>query len=87
MAAREWRIDSIDEMPGFGLQARLGADTYRLGRAAWALCNAAATPGTVLSRNGEELAAFAFEDRLRAGAAEAVAELRHKGHAVEIVSG
>jgi Cu2+-exporting ATPase len=87
MAAREWRFDSIDEMPGFGLEARLGADTYRLGRAAWALCNAAATPGTVLSRNGKELAAFAFEDRLRAGATEAVAELRHKGLAVEIVSG
>jgi Cu2+-exporting ATPase len=85
--AKDWRFDSIDEIPGFGLEARLGADTYRLGRAAWALDDAASTTGTVLSRNGAALGVFAFEDRLRADAVEAVFELRNNGLSVEILSG
>jgi len=82
-----WRFDSIEEVPGFGLEARHGADTYRLGRSTWALSDADATAGTVLSRNGAELAAFALEDSLREGAVEAVADLRANGLAVEILSG
>ena len=85
--AKEWQFDSIDEVPGLGLEARLGADTYRLGRAAWALGDAASPLGTVLSRDCAELATFAFEDRLRAGASEAIAQLRDAGLSVEIVSG
>ncbi|MCA0275167.1 MAG: cadmium-translocating P-type ATPase [Proteobacteria bacterium] len=85
--AKDWQFDSIDEVPGFGLEARLGGDTYRLGRAAWALGEPVSPLGTVLSRNGSELAVFAFEDRLRAGASEAVGQLRGAGLSVEIVSG
>ncbi|MBT1159086.1 cadmium-translocating P-type ATPase [Aminobacter anthyllidis] len=85
--AKDWRFDSMDEIPGFGLEARLGADTYRLGRAAWALDDAASTAGTVLSRNGAALGIFAFEDRLRADAVEAVSELRNNGLSIDILSG
>ncbi|MDH4987129.1 cation-translocating P-type ATPase [Aminobacter anthyllidis] len=85
--AKDWRFDSMDEIPGFGLEARMGADTYRLGRAAWALDDAASTAGTVLSRNGAALGVFVFEDRLRADAVEAVSELRNNGLAIEILSG
>ncbi|QOF69163.1 cadmium-translocating P-type ATPase [Aminobacter sp. SR38] len=87
MPAKDWHFDSVEEIPGFGLEARLGADTYRLGRSAWALDDAASAVGTVLSKNGADLAAFAFEDRLRTGAVTAVADLRAKGLSVEILSG
>ncbi|MEJ6784201.1 cation-translocating P-type ATPase [Aminobacter sp. Piv2-1] len=83
----EWKFDRVDELPGFGLEARSGADTYRLGRAEWALHDTGAARGTVLSRNGERVAEFRFEDQLRSAAAAAVAALRQGGLAVEILSG
>jgi P-type Cu2+ transporter len=43
--------------------------------------------GTVLARNGVELAAFRFEDRLRDGAPQTMAQLESAGIAVEIMSG
>ncbi|GAA4124534.1 cation-translocating P-type ATPase [Aminobacter aganoensis] len=85
--AKEWAFDAIDEIPGFGLEARIGTDTYRLGRAAWALDRANTAAGTVLSKNGARLGEFVFEDRLRAGAGAAIEALRGRGMAVEIVSG
>ncbi|GAA2855604.1 Cu2+-exporting ATPase [Aminobacter niigataensis] len=85
--AKEWAFDAVEEIPGFGLEARSGTDTYRLGRAAWALPVANGATGTVLSKNGTRLAEFIFEDRLRAGAMAAVSALRDKGLAIEIVSG
>jgi len=87
MPPKDWHFDSVEEIPGVGLEARLGADTYRLGRAGWAFDDATSAKGTVLSKNGTELATFAFEDRLRAGAMETVANLHTKGLAVEILSG
>ncbi len=86
-------FDQISEHPGYGLEARAGAAVYRLGRPDWAL---AGTPkiertsddgSVVLSRDGRHLADFRFEDRLRADAATAVAELKDGGLRVEIVSG
>ena len=77
----------ISELPGIGVEAMLGADRYRLGRADWALSDTDGAGGTVLSRNGAELARFTFADRLRAGARHAVAALREAGLGVEIVSG
>lgn len=76
----------ISELPGFGVEALLDGDRYRLGRADWALSDAAYA-GTVLSRNGVELARFTFADGLRAGARSAVSALREAGLSVEIVSG
>src|SRR5690606_29088302 len=59
---------AIGELPGFGVEAMLGTDRYRLGRADWALSDATKAGGTVLSRNGVEMARFVFADSLRAGA-------------------
>lgn len=77
----------ITEHPGFGIEARAGADIYRLGRAAWALTDPGAVSGTVLSRNGALLAAFKFADALRPDAEAAVAALRERGLHLEILSG
>ncbi|MEO5323189.1 cation-translocating P-type ATPase [Mesorhizobium sp. CC13] len=84
----EWNFDRVDELPGFGLEAGSGADSYRLGRAEWALQDdVGGAGGTVLSRNGALVAEFRFEDQLRSGAAATVAALRQSGLAVEILSG
>ena len=79
----------VTEHPGCGLEARIDAHVFRLGRPDWALSsNAGLSPANVvLSRDGECLARFAFEDRLRIGAAAAVATLRNAGFDVEVLSG
>ncbi|HVV39657.1 MAG TPA: heavy metal translocating P-type ATPase [Nitrobacter sp.] len=86
-------IDGISEHPGSGMEARIGSHVYRLGRAAWALPSATASStdahsaSVVLTRDGHLLAGFAFEDRLRDGAHEAVADLARHGLTVEVLSG
>jgi Cu2+-exporting ATPase len=81
-------FDSVNEWPGLGLEARSGATLYRLGRAGWAQADASTgEQGTVLTRDGELLARFVFDDRLRPDAEAAVAALKAQGLAVEILSG
>jgi Cu2+-exporting ATPase len=86
-------FDEISEHPGYGLEARAGTIVYRLGRPEWALANVAdvermsGDESVVLSKDGSRLADFRFEDRLRADAATAVAELKDGGFRVEIISG
>ncbi|QUS37446.1 cadmium-translocating P-type ATPase [Tardiphaga alba] len=84
-------FDAIAEIPGCGMEARVGGSVLRLGRPEWALdCVAGAdieTSSVVLSRDGNRLADFRFEDSLRRGAVESVAELKRDGFAIEVVSG
>jgi Cu2+-exporting ATPase len=83
-------FDDVVEHPGLGLEAASGKAIYRLGRAGWALREGdrdGAATGTVLSRNGQLIQAFRFEDQIRPGATEAIAQLTRSGLAIEIVSG
>lgn len=82
-------LDALVEVAGLGIEATSGAHRYRLGRADWALYGtpSLAQRGTVLSRNGVPLAAFEFEDQLRADAVSTVAALRADGLKVMLVSG
>lgn len=86
-------FDRVEELPGLGLEGRLGYDTYRLGRPDWAMGRSApndaltAASVSVLVRNGELLAAFVLEDRIRRDARETVDGLKRQGLAVEILSG
>jgi P-type Cu2+ transporter len=85
-------FDAVSEYPGIGLQARLGSDVYRLGRPDWAIAeprldSADDEVAVVLSKNGRCLAAFHLDDDLRAGAAEATADLAAFGLGVSILSG
>jgi len=90
-AATRAAVDAaaVTEIPGAGLEARLDGHLYRLGRADWALGPGAEAGegGVVLAEDGRSLAVFAFDDRLRAGAADAIAELQRQGLGVEILSG
>jgi Cu2+-exporting ATPase len=79
------------EIPGAGLEARIGTHLYRLGRASWALAQSdnkfVDSANVVLSRDGQPFARFAFEDRLRDGARATITELTEQGFAVEVLSG
>ncbi len=77
----------IVEHAGLGIEARVGADTYRLGRDGWALADGGNGEGTVLARNGRLAASFAFEDALRPDARAAVAALQAEGLSVAVLSG
>lgn len=81
------RFSDIVEHPGLGIEARMEGAVYRLGRVDWALGDAGAVTGTMLSRDGAPLASFAFEDALRPGARDAVATLQESGMKTAIYSG
>lgn len=76
----------IEEIAGYGIEAKLDGATFRLGRASWALGDDRAE-GTVLARNGGLLATFEFEDRLRQDTVEALQALQNSGIQIEIMSG
>ncbi len=85
-------FDGIVEHPGHGIEGTADGVRWRLGRAGWARHGRqASVPAdgsrTVLTRNGEEVAAFFFQDMPREGAARAVARLRRDGTHIEMLSG
>ncbi|MGE0005070.1 MAG: heavy metal translocating P-type ATPase [Parvibaculaceae bacterium] len=75
----------ITEVPGAGIEAKIGGRLYRLGRSDWA--GGKDAERTVLTEDGRQLAAFAFEDDPRPGARAAVAALRRRGLSLLILSG
>ncbi|MQV32385.1 cadmium-translocating P-type ATPase [Sinorhizobium meliloti] len=84
-------FDSLEEVHGCGIEGRAGDAVYRLGRPSWA-STANQTDGEtssaiVLSKDGETIADFAFEDSVRPGARELVQALRSAGLSVRILSG
>ncbi|MCC8963843.1 cadmium-translocating P-type ATPase [Bradyrhizobium sp. Pear76] len=89
---RQAVFDAVSEFPGKGVEARRGGHVYRLGRRDWAVTGgqipANDRDATVtLAIDGVGATDFRLDDTLRAGAREAVAELRGSGAFVEILSG
>lgn len=83
-------VTGISEIPGAGLEARIGETQYRLGRPDWALTDGSehdSSSGVVLSENGRLRGAFHFDSDLRPDACQSVAEILSQGHRVEIISG
>ena len=84
-------ISDLREIPGQGMEGRFGGSLWRLGRAAWALPTTreptSPVVGTVLSRDGLQVARFGFVETLRAGAVDAVRQLKGEGYDVELLSG
>lgn len=87
MTQRHRAFDRVAEESGCGVEGRCMGQTWRLGRASWALGEGAGESGTVLSRDRDLVAVFDFVDTIRPGAVEAIAELSRMGFTVEIVSG
>jgi len=85
------RVESLREVPGYGVEGLWKGRRVRLGRAEWCGTEPIDATATYLS-TGEGTApdatrAFTFADSLRPGAAEAVASLRAQGLNVVLLSG
>ncbi|MEY9530982.1 heavy metal translocating P-type ATPase [Sinorhizobium fredii] len=84
-------FDEVEEFHGCGIEARAGDTVYRLGRPSWVSAppprKEEGRSSSVLSRNGEAIAMFSFEDALRPGARELVDFMQAAGLSVGIVSG
>jgi Cu2+-exporting ATPase len=88
-------LPDIEEEPGQGVHGLVNGREVRLGRPSY--CGADQAANEILSRDpeasvvafrdGEACHVFAVRQKLRPDAARIVAELRHMGIAVEIVSG
>ncbi len=88
--AREIRpvaLDDLREVPGFGIEGRLGGLALRLGRADWVGAAPCDCTAAHLRLGQAEPVTFRFSDHLRLGAAEAVALLTAQGKRVLMVSG
>ncbi|MCB1389663.1 MAG: cadmium-translocating P-type ATPase [Rhodobacteraceae bacterium] len=80
-------LSDIVEVPGHGVQASWNGRRVRLGRADWVGAQALDVTGTYLGIEGRAPRGVAFADRLREGAAEAVAAFRARGRTVILISG
>ncbi|SIO53125.1 Cu2+-exporting ATPase [Rhodovulum sp. ES.010] len=81
------RLTEIREVPGHGVEGRLGGEPVRFGRAAWVGAEAGRQTAAWLRVGTARPIAFTFADRLRPGAEQAVAALKRQGLAVRLVSG
>nr|MCU0815966.1 cadmium-translocating P-type ATPase [Cypionkella sp.] len=81
------RVEDLREVPGYGVEGLWKGQRIRLGRAEWCGGEALDVTATYLCTGTGEPRAFTFADRLRPGAAEAVASLRAQGLSVRLISG
>ena len=81
------RVTDRLEVPGFGTQGLWQGQTVRLGRASWTGATPGAQTSAWLTIGTGAPRAFTFTDRLRPGAAEAVARLMQQGIRVLLISG
>jgi Cu2+-exporting ATPase len=82
-------VSEAREVPGDGMEARIGACIWRLGRPGWAVegDRDSSGSGPWLSRDGIFVGRFDVSDTLREGAAAAVAAMMDSGLSVELLSG
>ncbi len=83
--------ENVVERPGLGLEAEIDGTTARLGSAVWCDLDAAQDGhegSEIWLRSGNDAPVrFRFHDRIRPGAAEAVAALKNRGFDIQILSG
>jgi Cu2+-exporting ATPase len=90
LTAARTQVEELREVPGFGIEARVGESLYRLGRREWTSADAASASdeaSTWLSKDGRPAGSFTIADGLRPGAEEAVRKLAEIGMTVEVLSG
>ncbi len=79
-------VTDLREVPGYGIEGAWQGTRIRLGRADWCGATAIAQTATYLAVGGQTHA-FAFTDRPRPGASEAVTALQAVGLRIELLSG
>ncbi|MEQ5871131.1 cadmium-translocating P-type ATPase [Sagittula sp. NFXS13] len=80
-------VTDLREVPGFGTEGQWRGQTMRLGRAFWVGGTATDQTAAWLQIGSAKPQPFLFNDRLRDGAAEAVAALQAQGKSVILMSG
>lgn len=75
------------EVPGAGVELRVGGRTYRLGSSSFALGASSGAAESVFSLDGVALARFAVREDLRDGFAAEVQRLTRLGRTVHLLSG
>ena len=80
-------LSQVLEVPGSGISGQWQGIPVRMGRADWVGAKVADTLATYLRIGSDTPLTFLFDDRLRPGAAEAVAGLRALGLRVALMSG
>lgn len=81
------KVSDLREVPGYGVEAKWKGKTVRLGRAAWVGAQSGPQTATYLQIGKGASKAFTYNDRLREGAAEAVAALKAQGMSLLLISG
>ncbi|MBK5932623.1 ATPase [Rhodovulum imhoffii] len=84
---RPARVSDLQEVPGYGVQGRLGGEEIRFGRAAWMGAEPGPETATWLRVGAAAPVEFTFADRLRPGAEQAVAKLKAQGMTIRLLSG
>ena len=80
-------LESIQEVPGLGVEAKFQNDIVRLGRADWVGAISGARTASFYRRGNAEAVEIEFVDNLRNGAQRLIAEFYDLGISVEILSG
>lgn len=80
------RLESVQEVPGYGVEGVWQGQRVQLGRADWVGAQALDCTAAYLALDGQTRA-FTFADRLRPGAEELVAALKRQGKRVILLSG
>ncbi|MBP0481421.1 heavy metal translocating P-type ATPase [Sagittula salina] len=81
------QVTDLREIPGYGTEGLWRGQPVRLGRAAWVRATPTHQTATWLRVGDGDPQPFLFTDRLREGAAEAVAALQSQGLTVVLLSG
>lgn len=87
--ASQKQNDTAEEVLGKGLVLKRENDTWKLGRADWAIAtrNDSEQASTLFSINDQLIASFDFADAVREDAAEELHQLRQAGYDIELLSG
>ncbi|WP_417599240.1 heavy metal translocating P-type ATPase [Pararhodobacter oceanensis] len=80
-------LEDITEVPGHGVQAQWQGQRVRLGRASWVGAEPLEVTAAYLAIGAAPVQPVEFADRLRPGAAEAVAAFQARGKQVRLISG
>lgn len=81
------QLSDLQEVPGFGIQARYQGRMIRLGRANWVGAQPTSQTATWLKFDNNPPVAFLFEDQVRTGAQHLIRDLHAKGIPVTLLSG
>ncbi|WP_372602657.1 heavy metal translocating P-type ATPase [Actibacterium sp.] len=81
------QVTDVTEVPGYGVEGRLGDRMVRFGRAEWLGAEAGTETAAWLRVGDAAPVEFTFADSLRPGAETAIAALKQQGIAVHLLSG